>query len=305
MVKSNFSIKKSLALRGDLAPKPELITPLEVYMRSIARHPLLTPEEEYELAVKTFDDGSKEAAHRLVTANLRLVVKIAGEYNQTRLNILDLIQEGNFGLMRAIQKFNPYKGVKVSTYAAWWIKAYIIKYIMDNKSQVRMGTTAAQRKLFFNLRKEADKLMLEYDKVDTKLLAERLDVKEKDVLSMQLRLSAPDVSLDQRVGSEDETRTRADFIKSRVPDIADELAKKEIQDIFKGQLDDFKRTLKARDLEILETRILAESPLTLQATGDKYSVSRERARQLEAKIIKNLKDFLEKRNVLVEDLENT
>ena len=131
------------------------VSPLQLYLQEIAKYPLLSPEEELETAKKHFDDGHVGSAHRLVTSNLRLVVKIANEFRQAQINFLDLIQEGNYGLMQAVKRFNPYKGVKLSSYAAWWIRAYILKYIMDNKSQVKIGTTAAQRKLFFNLRKEA------------------------------------------------------------------------------------------------------------------------------------------------------
>lgn len=276
------------------------VSPLQLYLQEIAVYPLLSPEEEFEYAKRHFDDEDITAAHRLVTSNLRLVVKIANDFRQAQLNFLDLIQEGNYGLMQAVKKYNPYKGVKLSSYAAWWIRAYILKYIMDNKSQVKIGTTAAQRKLFFNLRKEADRLLAEYDKVDTKLLAESLDVREKDVIEMQMRLNAPDFSLDAPVsgGDGEEGTARGSLIASDTASVEEELARRELENIFGEQLLEFKKTLTGRDLEIFNDRIVSEQPLTLQQIGDKYKISRERARQIEAKIIKRLKAFVKEKGVI-------
>jgi RNA polymerase sigma-32 factor len=279
------------------------VSPLQMYLQEIAAYPLLSPEEEFEYAKRHFDDDDISAAHRLVTSNLRLVVKIANDFRQAQLNFLDLIQEGNYGLMQAVKKYNPYKGVKLSSYAAWWIRAYILKYIMDNKSQVKIGTTAAQRKLFFNLRKEADRLLAEYDKVDTKLLAESLDVREKDVIEMQMRLNAPDFSLDAPVtGDGEEGPARGALIASDATSVEDELAKLQLESIFGDHLSEFKKTLKGRDLEIFDDRIINEQPLTLQQIGDKYSISRERARQIEARIIKRLKEFVKDKGIIDVDI---
>ena len=276
------------------------LTPLQLYLQEIARYPLLSPEEEFETARQHFEDEDITAAHRLVTSNLRLVVKIANDFRQAQVNMLDLIQEGNYGLMQAVKKYNPYKGVKLSSYAAWWIRAFILKHIMDNKSQVKIGTTAAQRKLFFNLKKEADRLLAEYDRVDTKMLAENLDVKEKEVIEMQMRLSAPDFSLDAPIGSDEggESVTRGSLIPSATESAEDSLATNEVKELFKEHLDEFRQTLSGRDVEIFEERILADEPLTLQELGDRYGVSRERARQLEAKLIKNLKKFVKSKGVI-------
>ncbi|MFW7378278.1 MAG: RNA polymerase factor sigma-32 [Oligoflexus sp.] len=276
------------------------VSPLQLYLQEVAKYPLLSPEEELEFAKKHFDEGDISAAHRLVTSNLRLVVKIANDFRQAQVSLLDLIQEGNYGLMQAVKKYNPYKGVKLSSYAAWWIRAYILKYIMDNKSQVKIGTTAAQRKLFFNLRKEADRLLAEYDKVDTKLLAESLDVKEKEVIEMQMRLSAPDFSLDAplRHDGDGEAPTRGATLASDDETAEEILVSNEIRNIFGEQVEEFKKTLKGRDLEIFEDRMLAEQPVTLQEIGDRYGISRERARQLESKIIKNLKKFVKDKGII-------
>ena len=276
------------------------LTPLQLYLQEIAKYPLLSPEEELESALKHFEEGDITAAHRLVTSNLRLVVKIANDFRQAQNNLLDLIQEGNYGLMQAVKKFNPYKGVKLSSYAAWWIRAYILKFIMDNKSQVRIGTTAAQRKLFFNLRKEMDRLLQEYDHVDTKMLAASLDVKEKDVIDMQMRLNAPDYSLDAPIGSEDEGdgATRGSMLATSQLSAEDLFAAEEIRRAFGEHLENFQRTLKGRDLEIFKDRILNDAPLTLQEIGERYGISRERARQLEAKIIQNLRVYVREQGII-------
>jgi RNA polymerase sigma-32 factor len=273
------------------------LTPLQLYLKEIAKYPLLSPEEELDNAQRHFEEGDIAAAHRLVTSNLRLVVKIANDFRQAQNNLLDLIQEGNYGLMQAVKKYNPYKGVKLSSYAAWWIRAYILKFIMDNKSQVKIGTTAAQRKLFFNLRKEVDRLLAEYDHVDTKMLAESLNVREKDVIDMQMRLGSPDYSLDAPVGDED-GETRGSQLS--VPQVSAEesLAVEEIRQHFADHIDEFRQTLKGRDLEIFEDRIMSETPLTLQEIGDRYKVTRERARQLEAKIITRLKAFVKDQGII-------
>lgn len=272
---------------------PAGVSPLQLYLREISKYPLLNPEEEFELAQRQFDEGDITAAHRLVTSNLRLVVKIANDFRQAQTNLLDLIQEGNYGLMQAVKKFNPYKGVKLSSYAAWWIRAYILKYIMDNKSQVKIGTTAAQRKLFFKLRKEADRLLAEYDRVDPKLLAERLDVKESDVIEMQKRLSGGDVSLDAPINAdEDDGATRGSMMAGDTATAEEILAENQIRTVFAGHLKEFRETLKGRDLDIFDLRLAAENPLTLQEIGDKFGITRERARQLETKILQKLKNFV-------------
>lgn len=282
--------------RGDHSPAT--LSPLQLYLQQIARYPLLEPEEEYELARKQFDEGDVGAAHRLVTSNLRLVVKIANDFRQAQLNLLDLIQEGNYGLMQAVKRFNPYKGVKLSSYAAWWIRAYILKYIMDNKSQVRIGTTADQRKLYYNLEKTARKLLQEYDHVDAKLLADHLNVREKDVLEMQARLAAPDVSLDAPLGEESEGVSRVALLPAETETADEQLANDEVRRIFAEHLEDFRKILKGRDLEVFDARLMAEDPLTLQDLGDKYGITRERARQIEARILEKLRSFVADRGLL-------
>lgn len=273
---------------------PANVSPLQLYLQEVARHPLLEPEEEYDLAVRHFEDGDVRAAHRLITSNLRLVVKIANDFRRAQETMLDLIQEGNYGLMQAVKRYNPYKGVKLSSYAVWWIRAYILKYLMDNKSLVKMGTTAAQRKLFFNLRKEAEKLLAEYDRVDTKLLASNLNVREKDVIEMQQRLAGPDLSFDEPV-SEDSDVTRGATVPDPGESVEDILAKKEVQAIFKKHLEEFKKRITGRDLELFEDRLLGVQPMTLQEFGDRHGITRERARQIEARLMQKLKEFVQEK----------
>lgn len=294
---------KSLVIKTEQLPARP--TPLQSYMREINRYPLLTPEEEYELAVAHFDSQNKEAAQRLITSNLRLVVKIANEFRSATVGPLDLIQEGNYGLMQAVKRFNPYKGVKLSSYAAWWIRAYILKYLMDTRGPVRIGTTAAQRKLFYNLRKETEKLLREYDTVDPKLLAENLGVKEKEVIAMQQRLNAHDVSFDAPL-SDGSGRTHGEVIDVESGEKAadDQLADSELLEIFEEHLIEFRSSLKGRDLDVFNDRLMAEKPLTLQEIGDRYGISRERARQIEARIMKNLKEFVRKRGTLAELMDD-
>jgi len=270
--------------------------PMAVYMRETRRYPLLTPDEERALATRLVEHGDTQAARKLIEANLRLVVKIAYEYRRAHRNLLDLVQEGNIGLIQAVSKFDPYRGVKLSSYAAFWIRAYILKFILNNWRLVKIGTTQAQRKLFFNLRKEREKLEQFGFQATTALLAEKLDVPEKEVIEMERRLAAPEASLDAPLGSgnDDEgTRTRLDFLPSEDvrPDRA--VAQSEFSELLRGKLEAFARTLEGREQTIFRERWLTEDPLTLQEIGDRYQVSRERARQLEKRMLDRLKKYLE------------
>ena len=269
--------------------------PMAAYMSEVRRYPLLTPEEEKALATRLVEHGDTSAARKLIEANLRLVVKIAYEYRRAHRNLLDLIQEGNIGLIQAVGKFDPFRGVKLSSYAAFWIRAYILKFILNNWRLVKIGTTQAQRKLFFNLRKEREKLEQLGFQPSSKLLAEKLDVSEKDVIEMERRLAAPEASLDAPLGSggDDEgTRTRLDYLPS--DDRPDRnVAQNEFSTLLKGKLETFASTLEGREQTIFRERWLTEDPLTLQEIGDRYQVSRERARQLEKRMLDRLKKYLE------------
>ena len=272
---------------------------LQRYMAEVAKHALLSREEEHELAVKFQRTHDPEIAYRLVTANLRLVVKIAHEYRRAAFNLLDLIQEGNVGLMQAVQKYDPFRGVKLSSYAAWWIRAYILRYLMDNWRMVKLGTTQAQRKLFFNLRKEQEKLLAQGFEAAPKLLAERLDVTEQDVREMDQRLSNDEFSIDAPVaaGGQDEGRqTHGDRLVQTAPPVDEQLADEELRRIFKEKLAEFGKTLTAdKDRFLFENRIAPpddREPMTLQQIGDLWGVTRERARQLEARLTDRLRDYL-------------
>jgi RNA polymerase sigma-32 factor len=269
---------------------------LQRYMAEVSRHPLLSREEEHDLAVKFQKTQDPAIAYRLVTANLRLVVKIAHEYRRAAFNLLDLVQEGNVGLMHAVQKYDPYRGVKLSSYAAWWIRAYILRYLMDNWRMVKLGTTQAQRKLFFNLRKEQERLLAQGFDAQPKLLAERLDVTEQDVREMDQRLGNDEFSLDTPVAGGDEMRqTYADRLAESSKPAEEQLADEELRRIFKEKLAEFGKTLTdEKDKFLFEHRLAAEEPMTLQAVGDRYGFTRERARQLEARLTDRLREFLRK-----------
>jgi len=269
-------------------------TALSAYMSQLRHHAPISREEEHELAVRWTEDGDVEAAKLLVVSNLRLVVKIAMEYRRAWTNTLDLIQEGNVGLMEAVQRYDPYQGVKLSSYAVYWIRAYILKYILDNMRSVRLGTTRASRKLFFRLNKEKRELERQGYEAEPRLLAERLDVSEDDVIDMEARLSRPDLSFDAPVRSDEaDGMTFGDRIAA--PGISSEAAvgASELREVFLGKIEEFAESLAERDMQILQERILAEEPRTLAELGEEFGVSRERVRQLEAKLVKRLRSYME------------
>lgn len=270
---------------------------LSRYLAELRRYPLLTLDEERRLATEAYEKNSVEARQRLVTANLRLVVKIAMEYRRAYAQMLDLIQEGNAGLIQAVNRFNPYRGVKLSTYSAWWIRAYILKFLMDNKSLVRIGTTDAQRKLFFRLRAEAERMYALTQRFDARLLAEKIGVKESEVVEMNQRLSKGDVSLDTPV-YEDQAGTRqVDFLEDEDQAVDERIAHEQLLSLLREQTAMIEKELNERDLYIFRNRILADEPVTLQDVGDKFGITRERARQLEAKVIRKIRERLEEAGI--------
>ena len=287
------NLKKAVSLpedKGQLVP----YDPLQRYLSEISRYPLLTREQEVELGRRLQEEGDPDAAYILATSNLRLVVKIAMEFQRTWMqNLMDLIQEGNIGLMHAVQKFDPYKNVKFSYYAAFWIKAYILKFIMDNWRLVKIGTTQGQRKLFFKLKKEKQKLVEQGFAPETKLLSSRLGVSEQEVRDMDLRLDGWDVSLDEPLKDDSDTE-RGDFFSSDTESIESQVARKEVESLLREKLGDFKKQLSERELDIFQRRIFTDTPDTLQDIGDKYQISRERVRQLEKNIVKKMRVFFEK-----------
>jgi RNA polymerase sigma-32 factor len=259
---------------------------------------VLTREEEHALAVRYTRTGDVEAAYRLVASNLRLVVKIAHEYRRTAFQLLDLIQEGNMGLMQAVKKFDPMKGVKLSTYAAWWIRAYIIRFLMDNWRMVKLGTTQAQRKLFFNLSKEREKLLARGIEPTPQLLARNLQVEEKEVEEMAARMASDDLSLDAPAGSDGENARQApiDRLSAETADPGQQLGDEELRRLFREKLEAFKATLEdEKERTLFDKRLLppeGTAPLTLQEIGDRWGLTRERARQIEARLTGRLRQYL-------------
>ena len=265
--------------------------PLQRYLAEIRKYPFLTREEELRL-IKDFQaTGNRESAVTLILSNLRVAVSIAQEYFHSGAELLDMIQEGNVGLMQAIRKFDPAKGVRFYSYAAWWVRAYILRYLLHNYRMVKIGTTQDQRKLFYNLNKEKRKLEREGFAPDTKLLADRLNVRERDVVEMSQRLGSWDLSLDAPLG-QDQEGTLMDVLPAQGTPVDETVANSELRDLFRRKLAEFAATLDDRYADILRNRILSETPFTLDDIGKKYNISRERARQLEEKIIKRLRDFM-------------
>jgi len=268
---------------------------LTAYMQALRAHPTVSPEEEHELAVRYVQTHELSAARKLITANLRLVVKIAQEYRRAHRNLLDLIQEGNVGLIQAVQRYDPFRGVKLSTYAAWWIRAYILKFILANWRMVRIGTTQAQRRLFFNLRRERERMERMGLEADSRRLAAALDVSEGDVVEMERRLAASETSLDAPLRSEGlPGRTQGDLVQagpSARPDL--QVENGEFQELLHAKLEIFGAGLQDRELNIFRKRLLADKPTTLEQIGSDHGVSRERARQLEERLKKKLRQFLE------------
>jgi RNA polymerase sigma-32 factor len=265
--------------------------PLSRYLSEIRRFPLLTREEETEIAKRYYKTRDPEDAYRLVTANLRLVVKIANEFARASRNLIDLIQEGNVGLMEAVKNFDPYRGIRFPSYAVWWVRAYIYRFLINNWRLVKIGTTQAQRKLFFNLKKETERLEAEGFTPQPRLLAQRMGVKESEVREMQERMAHPELSLDQPVVPGEETR-----LLDSVPDLAhnpeEAAAEAQWRAFAKEQVEAFADTLAGKELDIFRARLLAEKPPTLQELGARFGISRERVRQIEVRLKRRLKEFL-------------
>lgn len=267
--------------------------PLQRYLAEIRRFPLLSREEEHRLAVEYKGYGNVEAAYKLVTSNLRLVVMIAREYQKAFKSLLDLIQEGNMGLMEAVKNFDPYRGVRFPSYAVWWVRAYMIRYIMNDWRMVKIGTTQAQRKLFFNLQKEKEKIEAEGLTPGPKLLAQRLNVKEDEVVEMEQRLASRDLSVDMPIGDDDEA-TLLNFLPDDKQSPEEQFAETQYSDLLREKMELFAKNLKDKELVIYRQRLLNEEPLTLREIGEKYGISRERVRQIEERVKKKLKIYLSK-----------
>ena len=268
--------------------------PLQYYLAEIRRHPVLSAEEEHALAVRWREAGDRDAARQLVTSNLRLVVAIARQYQRALRNLLDLIQEGNVGLLEAIKQYDPYRGVRFPSYAVWWIRAYIIRYVMNNWRLVKVGTTQAQRKLFFNLQKEKARLEREGFSPDPKLIADRLAVKESEVVEMDQRLGSRDLSVDAPLGPEG-AGTWLDRLPGRESTPAERVGEAQLRDMVVREMRAFGEGLVGKDKAIFEERMIADEPLTLAELGERFGVSRERVRQLEDRLRQQLRRRLVER----------
>jgi RNA polymerase sigma-32 factor len=277
------------------ANQPTTASSLERYLSEINRFPLLSVEEEQRLARIFAGDRDTRAAHRLVTANLRFVVKVAYEYRSYGFRMADLIQEGNIGLMKAVQKFDPDKGIRLISYAVWWIRAYIQNYILKSWSLVKLGTTQAQRKLFFSLartRRELDKTSVEHgadsDGRDSGKVASKLRVKASEVEEMAQRMEGRDLSLDAPM-SDDGGTSHVDFVPASGAAADDELSGAEEQTMVSGRVGLALARLDKRERYIIEQRVMSERPMTLKELGEHFGFSRERARQLEIRAKEKLK----------------
>jgi RNA polymerase sigma-32 factor len=258
------------------------------YMQEVSSYKLLSNEETESLVLKYQNEGDQQAGNDLITANLRLVVKIAGDFQKYWTNnFLDLVQEGNIGLIKAIKKFEPDRGIKFSYYATFWIRAYILKFIMDNWRLVKLGTTQAQRKLFYTLNKEKKTLEAQGIKPESRVLAKRLDVREVDILEMEQRFNAPDISIESPI-SPDSTTEHKDMLVQNGPTVEEIVAKREIIEKIKNILDNQKNTLCEREKVILEERLLQDDSRSLKNIAEQFHISRERIRQIESRLLKKI-----------------
>ncbi len=283
--------KKSVGLQRNQSIVPS--DPLQQYMQKVSRYPMLTEEEEKDLVEKMQKFKDVDAAKTLVTSHLRLVVKIAMEYRNAYQNVLDLIQEGNVGLLKAVKNYDPEKGARVAYYASWWIRSYILKYILDNFRLIKIGTTQVQRKLFFNLMKEKEGLEKQGFAADSKILAERLDVTEAEINDMSQRLAHSELSVDVPIGGDGDGPLHIDLLRDGSKPVDEALSDHEIKDALLDKLEVFSKTLNTREFKIFQERLVADMPKTLQEIADEYGITRERVRQIEERIKEKLKGYMQ------------
>ena len=286
----NKPMVPAVRTKGALVPRD----PFYAYLQEVRKYPALTEEEEKELAIRYKETGDLESAYKLTTANLMLVIKIAMTFKREWQNLMDLIQEGNVGLMKAVKNFDPFRGVRLSAYATWWIKSYILKHILDNWRLVRVGTTNARRKLLFNLKKEKEKLEREGFDPTTKLLAERFGVEETEVIDVSASIGAMDVSIDTPAHP-DSTMTPAQTLSQGGKSVEENVELQQFRQILNENIENFKGGLNPNEIEILEKRILSEDPLSLQEIGDQRGVTREAVRQAEQRLLKKFKTYIEEK----------
>jgi len=274
-----------------VANYPVVAYSLTLYLAEIRKFRVLNETEERYLAVKFFEEKDLESAHTLITSNLRFVVKVAAEYRHYGLKLLDLIQEGNIGLMMAVRKFNPYKGVRLISYAVWWIRAYIQNYILSAWSLVKIGTTQAQRKLFYGLRKAKSALLkIAGNDTDTAVVANMLQVSDQDVVEMEQRIKG-DISVDGQIGESDRM-TILETIPDERMNQEELLATYQEEHQLKQQVIRALEGLSEKERYVVEKRVTSEAPLTLQEIADHFSISRERVRQIEERALAKLRQIL-------------
>ena len=267
---------------------------LKNYLEEIKKFPMLSAEEEYTLANRWQVHKDTNAAHQLVTSHLRLVAKIAMGYKGYGLPITDIISEGNIGLMQAAQKFDPEKGFRLTTYAMWWIKAAMQEYILRSWSLVKIGTTAVQKKLFFNLRSAKNRIQA-YEEGDLKQenlekISNQLNVPEKEVINMNRRLSGGDPSLNASIKTDGEqTGEWQDWLESDEPNQEETYSEREEENLRKEMINESLQVLNERELDIIQTRKLSDTPTTLEDLSEKYNISRERIRQIEVRALEKAK----------------
>jgi RNA polymerase sigma-32 factor len=286
---SSFEGAESLTLRSTEITRYD---PLRKYLAEISRFSPLSRDEEHELAVRYHETGDRETAYRLVTSNLKLVVKIALIYHKVYRNLLDLIQEGNLGLIQAVKRFDPYRGTRLPTYAAWWIKAYILKFLLDNARMVKIGTTNVRRKILMNLNREKRELEAKGIVPTSKLLAQNLGVDEEELNNVAQGMSGPDVSLDAPLRNDDGDKHYVDTLHLMEESVDEKIAHGEFREMLEKKFADFSETLSERERDILTRRLIADDPETLQQIADRYGISREAVRVAEKKLISKLKKYM-------------
>ena len=266
--------------------------PMQLYLKQISAYPIVKKEEELALSRKFYETKDPQIAKILAQANLRFVVKIAAEYTRFGARLIDMVQEGNIGLLQAIKEFNPYKGVRLITYAVWWIRGYIQEYLMRQYSLVRIGTNARQKKLFYLLKKQQEQLQKLSEEEGVKLITHLGDFKQQEVQVMQQRLNQRDLSLDQPM-SEGNNSLLEQQDNNTEESVEERINFQQRRDIMYKSIEKIRPSLNKREVYVLEHRLLASEPLTLQEIGQKFSITREAVRQIESRLIQKIRQALE------------
>ena len=283
---------EDVEIAGSASTEIAPFDPLRRYLAEISRFAPLSRDEEHKLAVEYRETEDRETAYRLVTSNLKLVVKIAMIYHKVYRNLLDLIQEGNLGLIQAVRRFDPYRGTRLPTYAAWWIKAYILKFLLDNTRMVKIGTTNTRRKILMNLNKEKRELEAKGIEPTSKMLAENLGVDEAELMEVEQGMSGQDISLDAPLSDENSDTRYIDTLRLMEQSVDDKIAHGEFRELLEKKFAAFAETLSERERMILTRRLIADEPETLQQLADQYQISREAIRVAEKKLIAKLKRYM-------------